>query len=301
MKRISILAALGILLLLAIALALLGSLLPGIRDLTSILLVFAFIALVMWLVLGGMRRNGYSAKTFRGIGAYRDAADGTWWLSGAMSSVAIVSVIELFHDAGFTIPVVVAAIMAAVTWVMRFGAFTRTIRLGSDVIGCLGTLAAIGDVFTKQLDGCVDAPAWQTLLIAAGILVVGYGASLLIPRWLSSLAERRRAARPSLGLAVCAGTELAIFLASPLGMPVLSIGADQLIVAIAVGLVLGCIAGVAPNIVLGLGTLAVTLGTIGTTIMIGDVCSATASWSFFTAVAAYAVMMLVSGLFVRRP
>ncbi|MFE5672579.1 hypothetical protein ACFQ58_13350 [Agromyces sp. NPDC056523] len=228
-------------------------------DLLSAGLVLACLIGVFFLLLGGMRRNGYAAKTLRGVGSYRMPENSGRLAGGVLAVAAVAGVLE-FTGADISASVAVGALTGLSCTLLPLG----VLRPVLEVIGVVGGSAAVLAFVTG--DSCVGL-APQTRIMMVMVLAIAALAG-------AALALLRGGIRSVSALALFAVVEILTFLAFPFGVPMFAEHAALAPVLIGVAGLLGFVGSLAPGVVIGLGAFGVTVATALVSAGYGSACAA---------------------------
>lgn len=252
-----------------------------VNEILSAVLVMLCLAGIYFLILRGMRKNGYAAKTIRGLGSYIVPDKAGRLSGGIVSAAAVASLLGLFSSIEDISIVMAAGIIGMVAAIMPSG---RPLNMAFSFFGGCGIAGIVWGFFTDA--DCTGVPLVErvtmlTILLFATLL----GAVLSILKGRPGQADT---------LAAFAILEILIFLGTPFGVPLFFHGGVNALVPFAVAGLLGFFGSLMPSIVISLGAVAVTLTTFAFTAQYGTMCAEGPEPAPLLALAAFAVFFAVS-------
>lgn len=255
-------------------------------EVLSALLVAGCLVAILLLMLPDLRRNrGYAAKTTRGLASYKLPEDGSKLTAGVVATQALGSTLAL-TPTGPEAALVAGALVG-------IGAVTlpRSI-LGPalDVIGVLG-IGALLYGFERD-SSCSGLELSNAIILVVVIALAALGGALLAPA-----RARRRNVKP---IALLAALEILIFLSQPFGVPLLLQGGVATIVPIVAAGVLGFGGAFVPNLIVGLGAVAIGVTTALVSAGVGTLCSTAPDAVPLSMLAAFLVVFVLGRMLLGR-
>ncbi|RHW25414.1 hypothetical protein D0Z08_19495 [Nocardioides immobilis] len=261
-------------------------------EILSLLVVFAGVVGIMFLLLGGIRPTTAKPR----LRDYR-MADGPTigWITPFLTMLAASSLLELSGSPAGDAATIGAAFGLLAFFCSLGGSGVRWfVDLAGGIVGAIATLAVAG----AYVAGTACAPSSpgtrvvQVLLMGTLFVWAGLHTMFLRPEQL-----------PKVGLAAFGAIEVVVFLASPLGVELTGWGQ---IVSMVAAMLLGALAGAAPEIVTVLAVPAAALALIGTSTVVGNACTLPGVTAGLTMLvgfsAAYFLLTLLASPFRRdRP
>lgn len=231
---------------------------PAVGDLLASVVVLAALVGIFFLLLGGMRRGGYAARTLRGVGSYRMPEEGGRLAGGVLAVAASVAVLDL-TGAGTSTSVAVGVLLGLSCVLLPL----RALRPALEVIAVVGGGAAVLAFVTG--DSCAGlAPETRILMVAVLAVAAFVGAAL---------AALQGGIRSVSALAIFAVFEILQFLAFPFGVPMFVEHGAIVPVLLGVAGLLGFVGSLAPGAVIGLGAFGVTVATALVSAGYGSACA----------------------------
>lgn len=256
-------------------------------ELLPLLILFAALVGVYFLMLGGLRRNRYTPRTWRGVAGLRMPDTASGLPAGLVATIAMVTV---FTAIGVDSGTVFALCGAAVGVVALFGRQGRGVRMFFDVLGLGAIVGTVAGLVAPS--GCMPAVGAWTLAAVCTLLLsslVAYAIGLIT-----------RFTRPiGAFLAVFALLDITVFLAVPVGVPLMAQSPWLLVPTVIVAALFGFLGAIFPAIVLGLGAVGVSLASIAVAAGWGTLCSTTGEWRPVIGLAAFAVIFGIGSAFIR--
>lgn len=250
---------------------------------TALLLLVCFVAVLAVVVVRA--RGGVAASSPAGLALYRGPEATAGVFAGLIGTLAVVQIATPAASGSG------AALGAGcgVLFALLSGRLARRIRgvlLG--VLGVAGSVAAVVGVLTA---GCSALPFPVRLLT---LLLVAIPAAITI---LAAALTGRLRLRSA--LAVFGVVEIVAFLSTPFGVSLVDTMAPAWMVACVAAGLLGAAAGVAPDLVIGLTGLGLSVATFVVGGTVGSGCSGMGIGQFLT-IAAYLVVFGLARLVTLR-
>lgn len=254
-------------------------------SLAPALVVFAAVVGVYLLMLGRLRRNGYVPKTWRGARSLRFPDRVRGWPAGLVATTAALAIFDAFDLADATLAGLAGVSIAVIALVGR-----RAADVVFDLLALGAIIATVVDLLAQP--DCTDvAGGWAVAAVSALLIssLIAYVAGVFL-RW----------SRPSgVFLVVFALLEIAVFLALPLGVPLMAESPAMIVVTVIIAAIAGFAAAIFPGYVLGLGALGVTLASLGIAAGFGTMCSTAGVWWPVVGLVAFALVFLLGSMFSR--
>lgn len=220
-------------------------------------LLFALIA-ILRLMLPGMRKRGYAAKTTRGLGSY-EASDGNRLAGGIVATQAINAWLDL-GPAGTAAGALTGGVIGAIAAVLP----RKPLGIVFQLIGAAGI---IGVLIGFTTDSICSGLALENRIVILVVLAF----SALIGAVLAGVWGRLRAAPL---LALFGTLEILIFLGQPFGVTLFQEGAIAALAPIALAGLLGFFGGLMPGVVIGLAAVGIGFATVAVSAGYGTMCTA---------------------------
>jgi hypothetical protein len=255
-------------------------------DLLAALLPVVALVGIFWLILRSARphrgEGTRGARSFRALRRYTapDFSSAPW---AAVMVIAGISVTSWAPDAS------TAAVLGLLTGVVA----AVSHYIGDLLVGALGLVGVI-DAARRMVEGdtCFDAPTSARMVSLAVVLVLGVPA-FLIGRYLPG--NRRSTSIAVVGLSMFVVVEVAAFLSTPLGVPVVASGSTGLVLTSALAaFVLGLGFGYAPALGAVLLGAAVAVGSATSAAAFGTTCSFAGDWGQVTGTAAFVILAVLT-------
>ncbi|MES2169248.1 MAG: hypothetical protein V4479_00790 [Actinomycetota bacterium] len=254
----------------------------------SAVLVIVVLVVVLLLVTGGARGGGPAARSWRDLARYASPSSAGGMVSGLVAALAASSTSSLIGipvGGSITIGIAIGVLFAILAVVAT--------RATPFVLGAFGLAGITGSVFALLAGaGCSTVPLAMRIL-ALAVIGIAAGAGVL-------LALLRGRVHPHSVLGLFGAVRVVTFLASPLGISIVLLPVDGWIVAIVGAALFGFIAGVAPDLVIGISALAVSFASIAYGATLGTACSTGAEPGDLTVLVGFALAFVVARPLIGR-
>jgi hypothetical protein len=230
----------------------------------SLLAAVLLLVCVVAIVAGVVRRSRGPRPGDGGVaalGRYRAPSRTGGLVAGLVAACATASGVSALGPAA----PVAAATGAAVGILVAVVVGLRMPRLLGGVVGALGIVGIAGAASALLAPSCSPVPAWARVL-ALVVIAIAAAAGIVLRLLTGSF-------RPQSVLAVFGSARVVTFLASPFGVSLIELPVPTWVLCVGAAAVFGILAGLAPDFVIGVTALAISLASIAVAATLGTPCS----------------------------
>lgn len=234
----------------------------AVTGVISVVVVLLALVGILFFIVRGARGDRPAARSLRDLSGYSSPSGVGGVVAGLVAALAASGLVAL--TAAPAAAAVTAGVLVGVLFAVLSGFSLRSaLSITMAVFGILGLASGVVGFVTHSSCSTVDAGSRIIISVVLGLAAIG-GIVLRV------LAGRFH---PQSILAVFGAFRVVTFLSSPFGLSLLQLPRIAFVVALVSALLFGLIAGVAPDLVIGLCALAVSFASIAVTSTIGTACT----------------------------